>query len=483
MSVFTNIDGVYAKDEFLRDGIQDLKTTLGFDNILGLEADFENYTVKRLCAANGLNAGNDFNRFPMYGNRKLCNLADDGTVNAWYGDANYTEDGSNGQVMVWQPKFYYKVVPIKMDEIQPELIDDTVDPPVYTEPEGYNLRKTAYFISSTKAPGFKCHPAFLDAEGNEMDGYYIGAYEGSLYDASESEYRKYDSWNVTESGGVYTITALNTYLADANNDKLCSIAGVKPASGEYSTQFTRPNVNKMGKNRGNNWGGVNVQMASAEMLLFIIEYAMFNTQTALGNGVVSLASGSHNESVFTGSTASLGNGSGAATSTSRLISDGTYETNTTNGKVSIRYRGVENFFGNMWIYIHGLNIHGNGKKRGGIPYFCNDGNYAESKNTDNYISTGITATNLSQYIKAFGWSDSCDWMFIPTETGSPANLTRPVGDYSYVTTNLNAYRIAYLGGGWNYGAAAGSFYWHWAAGVGARNRTFGGRLACFYSPA
>ena len=28
----------------------------------------------------------------------------------------YIEDGSNGQVMVEQPKFYYKVVPLKMEK-------------------------------------------------------------------------------------------------------------------------------------------------------------------------------------------------------------------------------------------------------------------------------------------------------------------------------------------------------------------------------
>ena len=38
-------------------------------------------------------------------------------VNAYYGDAGYIENGSNGQVMVEQPKFYYKMVPLKIDRI------------------------------------------------------------------------------------------------------------------------------------------------------------------------------------------------------------------------------------------------------------------------------------------------------------------------------------------------------------------------------
>ena len=55
--------------------------------------------------------GEDFNQFLMYGGRIKCNVADDGTINAFYGENGYTEDGSNGQVMIYQPKFYYRRVP------------------------------------------------------------------------------------------------------------------------------------------------------------------------------------------------------------------------------------------------------------------------------------------------------------------------------------------------------------------------------------
>jgi hypothetical protein len=32
----------------------------------------------------------------MYGGRMRCNVADDGTINAFYGDPTYADDGSNG---------------------------------------------------------------------------------------------------------------------------------------------------------------------------------------------------------------------------------------------------------------------------------------------------------------------------------------------------------------------------------------------------
>ena len=36
--------------------------------------------------------------------------------------------------------------------------------------------------------GFRLHPAFYDASGNEIDYFLTSAYEGSIYDASASAY-------------------------------------------------------------------------------------------------------------------------------------------------------------------------------------------------------------------------------------------------------------------------------------------------------
>ena len=78
--------------------ISDLKAYIGYTDtdILGLEVDFENKVFTRLAGAIGKTVGTDFNTFSMYGGRKICNLANNGTVNAWLGDNNYAEDGSNG---------------------------------------------------------------------------------------------------------------------------------------------------------------------------------------------------------------------------------------------------------------------------------------------------------------------------------------------------------------------------------------------------
>ena len=80
------------------------------NHAVGLEIDYANKTYSRVQEAAELTMGSDFDSYPMYGGRRRCNVLDNGTITAFYGDENYKEDGSNGQVMVYQPKFYYQIL-------------------------------------------------------------------------------------------------------------------------------------------------------------------------------------------------------------------------------------------------------------------------------------------------------------------------------------------------------------------------------------
>lgn len=425
-------------------GVADLRAYLGLtdDDILGLQVDYKNKTFTRIAGAVNLTAGADFDKFKMYGGRKRCNVSDDGTITAYYGDDNYAEDGSNGQVMVYQPKFYYLVCPVVYDPIDTGI--------------GYHLRKANYYVSEKARAGFRLHPAFYDANGNELDYILIGAYEGSIYDTSESAYLLLDEQVMT-----------------VGEDKFCSIAGVKPASG-LTQNLTRPNIETMAQNRGSNWHLENSKIASMEQLLCMIEMGTMNFQTAIGQGVVSISdNSSYNCASLTGSTASLGNGTGRATETINE-KGGVQTTETADGKTSVSYRGVENDWGNIWKFIIDPNIWGNGAMGGGEPFYCDDFNFAENKKTDNYKGAGFTVTNAGGYISAMGYSTACDWLFMASECLGNSSL--PVGDYHWVTQNLNGYRIALLGGRWAYGGYAGGFSWTLNASVGYRTRNIGGRL-------
>ena len=429
-------------------GVADLRAYLGLtaDDIVGLQVDYKNKTFKRLAGAANLTPGSDFDKFSMYGGRRKCNVADDGTINAWYGDNNYTEDGSNGQVMVYQPKFYYLVCPVEYDPIDTGI--------------GYHLRKANYYVCEKPRAGFRLHPAFYDASGKEIDYYLTATYEGSLYDTSAAAYLLQDE-----------------QLMSSAEDKFSSIAGARPASGS-SQNLTRTEIEKMAQNRGTNWHGDLIKPVSAEQLLMIIELGIMNTQTGVGQGVVGLpyTTGDDTTSSYaaaTGSTAALGNGTGRAEKTT-TYEGGSAKEYTVDSKTSVCWRGKENFWGNIWKFVYGISIWGNGKMDGGQPYICSDFNFAENKNSGNYEPAGFTVAPKEGYISTMGYSTKFDWLFIASETLGNSSL--PVGDYTYFTQNLNGYRIARLGGGWSSWSYAGAFYWYLNGGVGSRDRDIGGRL-------
>lgn len=451
ISAKANLDALRSEDfnaQEILSGVTDIRAYLGMietEDVLGITIDYKNKTCTRIAGAKNLTAGADFDKFSMYGGRKRCNVSDGGTINAYYGDEGYTEDGSNGQVMVYQPKFYYLVCPLEYDRQGTGY--------------GYHLRKANYYISETQRAGFKLHPAFYDKNGNEVDYILMSAYEGCIYDTSANAYLKNDE-----------------QVMDASKDKFSSIAGARPATG-VSQDLTRPNIEQMAKNRGEGWHSLGIKTASMEQLLMIVEMGMMNLQTAIGQGVVNLpwSTGSDTTSSYagaTGSTASLGNGTGRATKTT-TYEGGKATEYTVDGKTSICYRGVENFWGNIWKFAYGINFYCEVGKPF-LGYVCKDFNYAESKKTDNYENIGFALPSENGYVSAMGYSTKYDWLFLPSEVKGNSSL--PVGDYYYQNNTWDGYRIALLGGSWYIGSGAGGFYWYLVNGVGIRTRNIGGRL-------
>ena len=445
-SAASNIDELKSENfnsQEILSGVADIRAYLGItaDDIVGIQVDYKNKTFKRLAGAANLSKGSDFDKFTMFGGRKRCNVADDGSIVAWYGDADYKEDGSMGQVMVYQPKFYYLVCPVEYDPIDTGI--------------GYHLRKANYYVSEKPRAGFRLNPAFYDAAGNELEFILDSAFEGSIYDASASAYLLNDEQVMT-----------------VGEDKFSSIAGTKPASG-LTQNLTRPNIEIMAQNRGANWHGDFIKPTSARQLLMIIEGGIMNTQTAYGQGVVSIPdNGSYNCSSITGSTSELGNTSGRASKTINTKGNAS-TTETVDGKTAVSWRGTENPWGNIWKFVYGINFYCTVDKpfEG---YVCTDLNFAESKNSGNYENIGFTLPSANGYISAIGYSTKYDWLFLPSEVTGNSSL--PVGDYYYQNNTWNGYRIALLGGSWSNGGNAGGFYWALNNGVGARYRDVGGRL-------
>ena len=399
----------------LQNQISDLQAFVGYTDadIYGLEVDFKNKTFTRLAGAVNKTPGAMFDGIKAFGGRKRCILADDGKVLAYHGEAAYTETGAllqavfknnknypigeKVQVMVEQPRFYYKVVPLQLEKVEYKEINTlaitagaassgnvtiNLDGKDFTVAvvaaddatavaskirvasfagwatggsgssisftalesgekvtatfsggttgvtatvtktlsgkvaKGFHNRKARYYVSDVKKTGFKLHPAFIH-NGKEKNFIYLSAYEGSVYDTSAEAYLLAD-----QQIADFTATT---------GDKLSSIGNAKPASG--STQdLTRAKTRILANNRGTGWNQTYAATVAATQLLFAIEYASFNTQPKIGNGVVlKLYVAGVNGSEPTGATTLLGNASGMAAGT--------------NGLAPITYRGEENFWG------------------------------------------------------------------------------------------------------------------------------------------
>lgn len=398
-------------------------------DILGLQVDYENKQFTRLAGAAGKTAGAEFDEFPMYGGMRRCNVSDNGTIVAYYGDEGYADNGTNGQVMVYVPKFYYRVVPLKLDKISETGV-------------GYHIRKANYYVCSTPKAGFKLHPAFVNENGEETEYFLYSAYEGVLWRAGAQTY--YDD-------NAHTSTVIN------DNDMICSLSGKKPISGQ-NIAVTREKAELYCKNRGAGWHCETIKALSALKLLMMIEFGSLNTQSALNSGIVLIP---HSDSLgvnyasITGSTSSFGNATGTAASTTNT-GGGEVTNRTESGMVAVTYRGIENPWGNIWRFIAGINVWGNGAMAGGQPYIADDFNYNEIKHDGNYQSAGFTITNSNGYISAMGYgSEKYDWLLMPSQAEGTSAL--PVGDYWYRLEDISGHCILRHGGAWNYGTMAGMF--------------------------
>lgn len=251
-------------------------------------------------------------------------------------------------------------------------------------------------------------------------------------------------------------------VADFAADKLCSIANAKPISG-LTQNLTRRNCGKLAENRGSGWTQAFAATSAMTQILFLIEYASFNTQGKIGMGNASKTDdGTTNMSEVTGATTNLGNASGAVTNGNNIN--------------IVTYRGEENFWANIWGWVDGLNIYSNGDNTNNSVYVA-DHAFVESKNNDHYKDAGFVLPPTNGYVNAFGYSEEFDWLFLPSEVNNGASSSVPVGDYYYQSTLSAGWRVAALGGHWLSGAYGGGFCWAVSTTRSRRDRYVGGRLA------
>ncbi len=414
---------------------------------VGVENDYENkVTLRSQDALTDGSLTEVFDALPMFGGRKRCNVDDNGQITAFYGDANYAEDGSNGQVMVYQPKFYYSRVIIKST----------------SSTNGTAIRKEALILTPTKqGPNFKIHPLFINEDGEEVEYVLLAAYDGCVYDASDSAYA--------------TTSALTI---DYANDKLSSIAGAKPITGVYGSGLTMTNAEQLARNRGAGWHITNLAAESAQQMLMMTEFGSPNGQFSLERGIVDITSVSgKNCTSLTGSTNILGNATGAAEVTTNEAG-GNVQDYTVDGKRAISYRGVENPWGNIWRYVGGTFISGHGASNGGHPYVCKNFNYNFSEDSEDFDQLPFVLPAAHTWIYALAdCGADYDWVYMPIECSSNlANSALPFGDNLWTSPSLNGVNSCLAGGSWGSAENAGMFYYGCDMGINESGNSSGAKL-------
>ncbi|MGL6101122.1 MAG: hypothetical protein ACRC0G_16050, partial [Fusobacteriaceae bacterium] len=252
-------------------------------------------------------------------------------------------------------------------------------------------------------PGFYVHPAFKMKDGRVKPYFLMGAYKGYV-----------------------------------SNNQLRSISGVKPTVSQTIASFTDKARN--GRNTGVDHHDITRAYERwAINLLIYFEFGTLDTQAALGKG--------WNEgtaSNTTGTTNELGDRSGYL--------------GVLNGKASIRWRGLEDVFGNIWEFVTGFMI--------------SDAGYHFTNEPTNFLDLGkmethakdLTVKIANGYIKEMEQIPGKEFMMIPKTTGGTTTTYYCDHLWSHDPAEQN---IALVGGGWSHGANCGATCWscHFVASI------------------
>lgn len=235
-------------------------------------------------------------------------------------------------VMVWIPKFYYKVV------------DDSSQKTRY------------YYIANYPKDGFEPHPG---------SGRFIGKYQANSFYGSYPE----------------NLPIINIDIGTA-----------------------RTKV----REQGNGWYVYDYATRCAVLLLYLVEFANFNSNVTLGVG------NTDGSTEFTGTTDYF---AGSGTSASSLSEFG-----------GVKYREIENIYSIRFELVDGINV-----KNGSVWVSTNPDNNS-STDISNYINIG-TRVKSGGYIMGLGYSEAAPWAFYPTSVG--ASSSTYVSAYTYYTDASN----------------------------------------------
>ena len=303
--------------------------------------------------------------------------------------------------------------------------------------------------------------------------------------------------------------SVGRYDASIDEDgKLHSFSGYSPSTNKNITQHRAA-----AKLLGNEFCMLDYRYFLLQML-YLVEYANFNSQAQLGNGIVSMRRSNTDTALIVGETtntiviptntafyigqqidicSALDNRSIAQDRTitdiekySQGVTEGTAITFdgepvdiavgniiqscgqksghcdnlgmksgclSNDSKHGVIYRGIENIFGNVYNWVDGINI------KDYQAYVCRDPEqYISDKFETPYEKLGyINCQERDMYIKKLGYDEKNPDIALPIEIGGGAGSSSGMCDSYYSETGN---RVARVGGYFYYGTVAGLWLWY-----------------------
>jgi hypothetical protein len=440
----------------------------------------------------------------LYDRMRGCVLNADGSVNYYLKADDWTKKadgttadltGPDGNVMIEIPRYYFRV-----DRVGAE---DT------------------WTISPIPLPGLELHPGFIK-DGTERATRYYSAYDACVrkdavaitgattanpvvITSNNHGLQTGDTVAIANVGGMveingrsFTVTRVdaNTYSLDGEDGtghtaytsggdwsgyigggnldnasalvntgvhKLSSVKGRFPMVG-----LTRAEFRALAANNGTGWRQLDFPLWNAVAMLYLVEAQTFFSQDVLGNGNTNNTYLASTNPLQTDSPHTIAGFRDDVANGSTTPANG-QGTATRPGTVAMKYRGIENLFGNCWNWCDAINM--NVTATGNV-HLANDNdraNYADGTATNHTLITSslpTTSANIQTLLPL-------DAYFLAETTGG--TTSQYITDRHFGSTTAS--EVVRISGSANRGGEAGVF--GLSAGGGANNRAevIGGRLA------
>ena len=407
-----------------------------------------------------------------------CNLAEDVTVNAYLGDADFQWDGSNGDVMLEVPLTYTgRWFETDADGVKWEYRGVSSGPighlhldHMFTDGPDRRISEKVYlpiFPGSLNATAPGEHGDTLKLESK------AGAFPA--HNRTRSGFRtictaKGDNWYLDDVWAMHFLdTCFIVMFASSNAQAILGSGRTEfPEDGTkgLALQARTGNYITVAKDYGNRFAvGQGISIGSglwSQSLAADRRVTKIEDSTEIDNAVCVYFDG---DPVAITTTSVLWSSLQPTGATIEMASPNGRVEGKTNGMSAIRFLWIEDWYGNMWQFRDGDNI------QSWQHYYCNDRSaYADKVYSGSYFKVGYVASKTEGYVKEFGYDP--EWPEIEICTVAGGSSAAYFCDYYW---QAEGGEVVVSGGSVVNGTDAGPFYRNCSYGSGNSNWNIGGR--------